>query len=36
LNPSYEECSHSAGHAEAVLVEFDPDRVGYAELLEFF
>ncbi len=36
-NPSYEDVSsHTTGHAEAVLVEFDPEKVGYAELLRFF
>jgi peptide-methionine (S)-S-oxide reductase len=35
--PTYEDvCSHTTGHAEAVLVEFDPARVTYAKLLETF
>jgi peptide-methionine (S)-S-oxide reductase len=36
-SPSYQDvCSGRTGHAEAVLVEYDPDKVSYARLLELF
>jgi peptide-methionine (S)-S-oxide reductase len=36
-NPTYEDvCTHTTGHAETVLVEFDPTRVTYVQLLRVF
>ncbi|QLG62455.1 peptide-methionine (S)-S-oxide reductase MsrA [Halorarum salinum] len=36
-NPTYEEvCSETTGHAEVVQVEYDPEEIGYADLLRVF
>ncbi|MEP2381215.1 peptide-methionine (S)-S-oxide reductase MsrA, partial [Parasphingorhabdus sp.] len=36
-NPTYREvCSGTTGHAEAIKIEFDPEVVSYADLLDIF
>lgn len=36
-NPSYEDvCTDKTGHVEVVQVEFDPEKISFAELLEIF
>ena len=37
LNPTYERvCSHTTGHAEAVLIEYDASQVDYHTLIRHF
>jgi methionine-S-sulfoxide reductase len=36
-DPTYEQvCSHRTGHAEAVRLEYDPERISYEQLLAAF
>ncbi|BAP85647.1 methionine sulfoxide reductase A [Paucilactobacillus hokkaidonensis JCM 18461] len=37
VNPTYEEvCSHTTGHTEAVEITFDPNVIGYADLVDIY
>lgn len=37
VNPSYKDvCSDETGHAEAIEISFDPSKVSYQQLVEFF
>lgn len=37
VNPTYRDvCAHNTGHAEAVEVTYDSDRIGYSDLLKVF
>ncbi len=37
INPSYSEvCSGATGHAEAVQLTFDPDRISFKQILQLF
>lgn len=37
VNPSYEEvCAKGTGHAEVIRIHFDPQVIGFADLLEVF
>ena len=36
-NPTYKDvCTHKTGHAEALLIQFDPNEVSYEQLLDVF
>jgi peptide-methionine (S)-S-oxide reductase len=37
INPTYDEiCDGDTGHAEAIQITFDPDKISFGELLEIF
>jgi peptide-methionine (S)-S-oxide reductase len=36
-NPNYEQvCSHTTGHAEVIQIEFEPSKISYEKLLDWF